>query len=109
MSKRISLRRRAGILRRLEDSGLSVAEYCRRHGLCYSTVMRWRREAHVLPDHCEAMPSFVEVEVCPGDEGRTAVQSESLERSEPALCAELALPGGALLRIYGNVSPGNRS
>ena len=45
MSKRSSEQRRMSVLRKLEGSGLSAAEFCRRRGLCYGTVMGWRRRA----------------------------------------------------------------
>lgn len=105
MSKRISVGKRDEILLRLEGSGLSVAEFCRRRGLRYGTVMRWRREGRSAKD---APPgrAFVEVEldaVEVGQAGRREERFAAGESGDPAvmLCAQLALPGGAVLRIYG--------
>jgi hypothetical protein len=74
------------VLRALEQSGLSMAEFCRRRGLCYGTVALWRSQAR------KATGRFVEVVtpagIAPGRE------------VEVMLCAELALPGGAVLRVY---------
>ncbi len=40
---------RAAVLRLLERSGQSVAEFCRDQGLPYGVVSRWRREARNRP------------------------------------------------------------
>jgi len=77
---------RAAVLRALEHSGLSMAEFCRRRGLSYGTVAVWRSQAR------RAAGRFIEVETPdwgPVREARSAM-----------LCAELALPGGAVLRVY---------
>ena len=76
---------RAAVLRALEQSGLSMAEFCRRRGLSYGTVAVWRSQAR------KGAGRFIEVETPdagPVREGRAM------------LCAELALPGGAVLRVY---------
>jgi transposase-like protein len=75
---------RAAVLRALEQSGLSMAEFCRRRGLAYGTVALWRSQAR------RSEGRFVEVE--------TAAAESREVRS--VLCAELALPGGAVLRVY---------
>ena len=109
MGKRFSTRKRAEILRRLEGSGLNAAEFCRRRGLCYGTVVRWRREADVLAnglgggDGRESPPAFVEVEL---NENNQNPDMRTPENSA-MLYAELALPGGAMLRIYGNGRSGH--
>ena len=114
MGKRISIEKREGILRRLEESDLSVAEYCRRRGLRYATVMRWRREARVSKRSGAGVTgvtgvapavaagsgaAFVEVEVAQGKRARSA-------QSAPLLRAELALADGVLLRIYEDTQSG---
>ncbi len=75
---------RAAVLRALESSGLSMAEFCRRRGLAYGTVALWRSQAR------RSAGRFVEVET-------TAVESRE---ARSVLCAELTLPGGAVLRVY---------
>jgi len=80
---------RAGVLRALERSGLSMAEFCRRRGLAYATVASWRSMAR------RAAADFVEVET------ELAAPSESdAGVAGGGLCAELVLPGGAVLRVY---------
>jgi hypothetical protein len=74
---------RAAVLRELEQSGLSMAEFCRRRDLPYATVAAWRSAARREPVR------FVEVEAAESRAGGTG-----------ALCAELLLPGGAVLRVY---------
>jgi hypothetical protein len=79
--------RRAAVLRELEQSGLSMAEFCRRRDLPYGTVAAWRSGARR-----EAV-RFVEVETSQSSAGSPA-------RGTGVLCAELLLPGGAVLRVY---------
>ena len=79
--------RRAAVLRELEQSGLSMAEYCRRRDLPYATVASWRSSARREPVR------FVEVEAAQG-------KAESRTRGTGVLCAEVLLPGGAVLRVY---------
>lgn len=88
---------RAAVLRDLERSGLSMAEYCRRHGLAYSTLASWRSARRR-----EAAVRFVEVEadVGAGDEQPEAGSREAGPQSESRLCVELTLPGGAVLRVF---------
>ena len=77
---------RAAVLHALEQSGLTMAEFCRRHKLCYGTVALWRSQAR------RAAGRFIEVEMA---------EASGPEREERTmLCAELALPGGAVLRVY---------
>lgn len=99
---------RDAVLRELEGSGLSMAEFCRRHGLGYSTVAAWRAARRRRK---EAGMSFVElVTEAPSslppelaDAGRSPARDElpPPERcmQRPPLLAELALPGGAVLRV----------
>jgi transposase-like protein len=90
--------RRAAVLRDLERSGLSMAEFCRRHGLAYSTVAAWRGARRRVAGR------FVEVEM---DEEPVAAPA-GLE-SESMLCAELTLPGGAVLRVFSHGGKGGAS
>ena len=108
MGKSISKEQRASVLRNLEESGLSVAEFCRQHGMSYWTVTRWRRAARRRAVQSENGKRFVELEllgeakpeVC-GENAR-----ESASGSPTVLCAELSLPGGAVLRVYGSSEKG---
>ena len=104
MSAKNHLERRVAVLRDLEGSGLSVAEFCRRRGLAYSTVMAWRcalRRRH--PDGHG--PTFIEVETLDLPPA-PAPASAPASASASALCAELALPGGVVLRVYQNSGAG---
>ena len=85
---------RAAVLRALESSGLSMAEFCRRRGLAYATVAAWRST-----ERCRA-GGFVEVEA---SDQAVAVNSPM---GSAALCAELLLPGGAVLRVYHRAGKG---
>jgi hypothetical protein len=78
---------RAALLRALDHSGLSMAEFCRRRGLPYATVAAWRSEAR------RSAGRFVEVEA-------EAPVAGGGRRRGRALCAEVTLPGGAVLRVY---------
>lgn len=79
---------RAAVLRELEQSGLSMAEFCRRRGLAYATIAAWRSMAR------RTTGGFVEVEA-----QRAAGTMSKAVRDDGALCVELTLPGGAVLRV----------
>ena len=83
------------VLRALEQSGLSMAEFCRRRDLPYATVASWRSSARREPVR------FVEVEAA---EGTSALRHQAAS----SLCAELLLPGGAVLRVYQIAGAGGR-
>ena len=85
--------RRVALLREFEGSGLSMAEFCRRRGLGYRTMVAWRRFGRSRP-----ASAFVEVEPLPSGGGGDGVVASS--PGTGSLCAELLLPGGAMLRIY---------
>ncbi len=111
MSKRLSEQKRESILQKLEDSELTAAEFCRRRGLCYGTVMGWRRRAKRMGIRSSERMPFVEVDLVEGnspqvvsmERGESGVPSLASSSSAMAsrLCAELSLPGGAVLRVYG--------
>lgn len=86
---------RVALLREFEGCGLSMAEFCRRREVAYSTMMAWRRAGHgEMPVH-GGRAAFVEVEAA----GGRSVEPVR-EPGEGTVCAELVLPGGALLRVY---------
>ncbi len=88
--------RRVALVRELEGSGLSMAEFCRRRGLGYSTMVAWRRAWRSRP-----AAAFVEVEPLSAGGGRDEVVGRAAHApGTGSLCAELLLPGGAVLRVY---------
>lgn len=86
---------RAAVLRALEESGLSMAEFCRRRGLAYATVAAWRSVER------RRAGGFVEVEA---QDSAGALSERSPDAA--ALCVELSLPGGAVLRVYQRAGEG---
>ncbi len=106
MSHSTSRYRRAALLRDLERSGLSVAEFCRRKGIAYSTVAAWRAAERRL-----VAPRFVEIETVPPAAAAAARPERHTpdQRHAAALCAELTLPGGAVLRVYASAGAGGAS
>jgi transposase-like protein len=59
---------KAEILREHQRSGLSLLAFAGKHGLCYSSLQRWRcRQRHearaVAPPDTEADPRFVPVKI----------------------------------------------
>ena len=59
---------KAEILREHQRSGLSLLAFAGKHGLCYTSLLRWRRRldngANVLePPDTEADPQFVPVKI----------------------------------------------
>lgn len=106
MSKRLSEQKRESILQKMEDSELTAAEFCRRRGLCYGTVMGWRRRAKMEGIGVSERMPFVEVDLVDGDSSQVMGSESGAPSQEPSsmaskLCAELSLPGGAVLRVYG--------
>lgn len=91
--------RRAALLREFEGSGLSMAEFCRRREIGYSTMASWRKAGLR-----KAAPCFVEVETLPvsppGVGGAGTARAKRDFRCAGAVLAELVLPGGAVLRVY---------
>jgi hypothetical protein len=77
----------------LDESGLSMAEFCRKRNLVYGTVAAWRSEQR------RHRAGFVEVEIA-NDNGSSEVSSVA-NSTDRTLCAELLLPGGMMLRIFG--------
>ena len=109
--------RRAALLREFDESGLSMAAFCRQWGLGYSTLVAWRRAARVnrfeSPGH-DSAPRFVEIEAVTPEAGgwRQPGGGNGLSKAHPAagsLLAELALPGGAMLRIFQGADQGKAS
>ena len=90
--------RRVALLREFEGSGLSMAEFCRRREVAYSTMMAWRRACRPCPQP----GAFVEVEAVESGETLT-------DRSQGDLCAELVLAGGTVLRVYQIAPTGGRA
>jgi hypothetical protein len=69
-----------------------MAQFCREQGLAYWTVAEWRRKARR-----QRTVEWVEVEPVVGELSRLKAKPAVVNG---ALAAELALPGGAVLRIY---------
>jgi hypothetical protein len=96
--------RRVALLREFEGCGLSMAEFCRRREVAYSTMMAWRRAGRQGWPPQERRAAFVEVEAV-GVSGVETVR----DPGHGTVCAELMLPGGAVLRIYQMASAGGRA
>ena len=96
--KRSDARERAAVLSLLEASGQSVAQFCREQRLPYALVSRWRRSA----GRNDGAVKWIEVEAV---EGQPVAEAATLAAGipEPTVAAELALPGGMVLRIYREV------
>lgn len=96
--------RRVALLREFEGSGLSMAEFCRRREVAYSTMMAWRRAGRgAMPAH-GGLGAFVEVEAVGVRSGQPVSGP-----GQGTVCAELVLPGGAVLRVYQMASTGGQA
>ncbi len=115
MAKSSSQERRAAWLRGFEESGLSLAEFCRREGLACSTVLNWRRQAREAAG-APVSPAFVMVEalppepgppaVCGVDEGgERTVAAEGPARSEGFDTEDADGEAGAACRTTGDSDP----
>ena len=99
--RHLTAKEKAEILREHRRSGLSLLAFAGKHGLCYSSLLRWRcrqgNGANVLvPPDTEADPRFVAVkiegEVLGGDyvlswAGRTFPEDPA-SNSKRILCAD---------------------
>ena len=114
MPKIITLEERAALLEQYKTSGLTIAGFCRERGIGYSTMFKWLRAAGMSVQHQNAgepaveAPRFVEVEM-EGHENGSELRPVPRPIKKPcrpasALCAELILPGGVVLRVYHNSS-----
>jgi len=66
--RHLTAKEKAEVLREHRRSGLSLLAFVRKHGLCYSTLLRWRSRPGqgalvVAPPDLEADPRFVPVKV----------------------------------------------
>jgi len=101
---------RAALIDECKASGLTIAEFCRRRGVGYSTMFKWmggagtagrKNGSHAAA--AEPAPRFVEVEMEGHENGAARPVPRAPKkacRPAAALCAELILPGGAVLRVY---------
>ena len=103
MSERAAYWRR--VLGDWEQSGLSQAEFCRRRGLAAVTLAWWKRRLRQLDESRGQSRQSTEYV----QRGRRADFLELALPARPAayggFAYELALPGGACLRITGDVEP----
>jgi hypothetical protein len=81
-----------------------MAAFCRRRELGYSTMISWRRAARIDREQ-DTAPRFVEIEGArPEEKDRwQPFPGGGIQEAHPmagVLLAELALPGGAVLRIF---------
>jgi transposase-like protein len=93
--RRRTPREKAAILKDYERSGLSLLAFAGQHGLCYASLLRWRRRqggeiSVTAPPDCGPGPRFIPVEI-----------------EEEALGGDYVLswPGGASLKIPRRFDP----
>jgi len=90
------------VISRLAEGGLTAAEFCRREGIEYSSIMAWRQRFRRMEEsglEAESRSPFAEIVVEDhAPQGRSAgVLNAPLPGRAPV---EIALPGGALVRLY---------
>ena len=88
-------RDRAAVLRLLERSGQSVAEFCREQDLPYGVVSRWRREARAADG---SGVRWVEVEAAA--ESAPPAPTRGNDGDLTSVVAEVSLGGGVMIRVY---------
>jgi hypothetical protein len=92
-------------------SGLSIGQYCERHGLALSTLRRWSaklqgREARLTPRPTREVKAatsptgFLSVPIVPAHDDRGA--SESAPDARPAI--EVLTRSGARVRLFGQAA-----
>ena len=83
-------------LQRQADSGLSVRDYCREHGLSKSSFYQWRLNRERAKKH--GTDSWVELTAPYSgivDLGKAPVE----DATDNGVVVELVLPGGIVLRV----------
>ena len=91
--------RRFALVKSFPESGLSRAEFCRRHGLTVNSFNYWLKEMRIQGVGSITDTEFVEVQIAEDPEfTRVPRQAE----------VELELPHGVKLRFFG-VSQGGRN
>jgi hypothetical protein len=85
---------RRGLVSRWEQSGESMAAFCRREGIAYWKLLSWRKRLEEL-DASEG--GFAELvvggEQCASEDGK-------LTQAVHGALLEIALPGGACVRVF---------
>ena len=85
--RHLTAKEKAEVLREHRRSGLPLLAFARKHGLCYSSLLRWRRQGNgggvLVPPELETDPRFVPVkiegEVLGGDYVVTWAEGRSLK------------------------------
>lgn len=83
-------------LRRQSDSGLSVREYCREHGLSKSSFYQWRANRKRLEK--QSTDSWVEL-TGPYSGIVESAKAPVTDATDSGVVVELVLPGGIVLRV----------
>lgn len=86
--------RRDALLRELDESGLSMAEFCRQRGLVYGSVAAWRSASR------RKTRAFVEVDSSVSEPVAASEAPYPRDDTSRRLTAELLLPGGIVLRVF---------
>lgn len=95
MPRRYTSDEKSAFLVAFDQQSSNAAVYCREHELSYQTFLSWRRKA----TRTAAPPAFIEVAPV------TAVERAAPDPGPFIPFAELAIPGGIVLRIYASPNP----
>ena len=91
--------RRFALVKSFPESGLSRAEFCRRHGLTVNSFNYWLKEMRIQGAESITDAKFVEVQIAENPEFTRISQQADVE---------LELPHGVKLRFFG-VGQGGRN
>ncbi|TVQ20499.1 MAG: hypothetical protein EA361_00100 [Bacteroidetes bacterium] len=87
---------------RIKESGLSVPEYCRQHGIPYQRMQYWIRKLRKVTANTIATNEDMFVELsCSQNEKFRCNTGHFTNQTNLRKQAELAFPGGLVLKIYG--------
>lgn len=90
-------------LRRFEDAGLTVAEFCQLEGFSVASFYQWRRKLAQQPG-AKPENAFVPVEV-----PLAAAATQHQNHSDHGVDLRIELPGGGLLRLDLDTSDAQQS
>jgi len=98
---------RREVLRRLSESGVSAAAFCRQEGIPYWKLMAWQKRIRVMDEGGGLGGGAVE-----SDRGSAfaelVVRENDARKHERVSSApvEIVLPGGAVVRVYTGADAG---
>jgi len=101
--RRWSSEQKAALVSETAQSGASVAEIARRHGISRSLLYSWRREALARNGVAAGLPELVPVVIGGGAPESPATEDQRKSVARAVGTIEIALPGAVRVRVFGKI------